>query len=80
MGTHMAPYFASLFMGKLELDFRDSCDKIPLIWLRFIDDIFMIWDHSEQDLQDFISKISNFHDTIKFTFNDLIILRKKLLS
>ena len=29
----------------------------------------MIWDHSEQDLQDFISKINKFHDTIKFTFN-----------
>ena len=29
----------------------------------------MIWDHSEQVLQDFISKINSFHDTIKFTFN-----------
>ena len=69
MGTRMAPCFASLFMGKLEMDFLDSCDKTPLIWLRFLDDIFMIWDHSEQDLQDFISKINKFHDTIKFTFN-----------
>ena len=69
MGTRMAPCFASLFMGKHDMDFPDSCDKTSLIWLRFLDDIFMIWDHSEQDLQDFISKINNFHDTIKFTFN-----------
>lgn len=69
MGTKMAPSYASLFMGKLEMDFLGSCDKSPLIWFRFLDDIFMIWDHSEQDLQDFISKINNFHKTIKFTYN-----------
>ena len=43
MGTRMAPSFASLFMGKLEMDFLDSCDKTPLIWLRFLDDILMVW-------------------------------------
>ena len=69
MGTRMAPSFASLFMGKLEMDFLDSCDKTPLIWLRFLDDIFMVWNHSEQELHEFISKINKFHDTIKFTFN-----------
>ena len=55
MGTRMAPCFASLFMGKLEMDFLGSCDKTPLIWLRFLDDIFMVWNHSEQDLHEFIS-------------------------
>ena len=65
----MAPSHASLFMDKLEMDFHGSCDKTPLIWLRFLDDIFMIWNHSEQDFHDFISKINNYHDTIKFTFN-----------
>ena len=29
----------------------------------------MIWNHSEQDLHDFISKINNCHDSMKFTFN-----------
>ena len=69
MGTRMAPSFASLFMGKLEMDFLDSCEKTHLIWLRFLDDIFMVWNHSEQELHEFISKINKFHDTIKFTFN-----------
>ena len=68
MCTKMAPSHASLFMDKLEIDFLGSCDKTPLIWLRFLDDIFMIWNHSEKDLHDFISKINNCHDTIKFTF------------
>ena len=69
LGTRMAPSCASLFMGKLEMDFLGSCNKTPLIWLRFLDDIFMVWNHSEQELHEFISKINKFHDTIKFTFN-----------
>ena len=69
MGTRMAPSFTSLFMGKLEMDFLDSCDKTPLIWLRFLDDIFMVWNHKEQEFHEFISEINKFHDTIKFTFN-----------
>ena len=40
MGTRMAPSFAYLFIGKLEMDFLDSCDKTPLIWLRLLADIF----------------------------------------
>ena len=65
----MAPRFASLFMGKLEMDFLSSRVKKPLIWLRFLDDIFMVWNHSEEDLHELISKINRFHDTMKFTLN-----------
>ena len=39
----------------------------PLIWLRFIDDIFMIWTHGEDNLNQFISYLNEFHPTIKFT-------------
>ena len=69
MGTKMAPCFASLFWGKLDMDIFGYCDKTPLIWLRYIDDIFMIRNYSEQDLHAFISRINRFHDTIKFTSN-----------
>ena len=58
--------------GKLEMDFLGSCDKTPFnIWLRFLDTIFMICNHRERYLHDFISKINNVHDTIKFTFSYL---------
>ena len=52
MGTMMAPCFASLFMAELEMDFLGSCDLAPLIWLRFLDDMFMVWNHSEQELRE----------------------------
>ena len=69
MDNQTVPSYTSLFMGKLEMDFLGSCDKTPLIWLWFLDDIFMIWNHSVQDFRDFISKFNNCHGTIKFTFN-----------
>ena len=71
MGTRTAPSYSSLFMGKFEKDFIDSYDVQPLLWLRFLDDIFMIRDDSEETLLRFLDKLNNhnFHETIKFTYN-----------
>ena len=65
----MAPSYSSLSMGKFEKDFLDSYDVQPLLWLRFLDDLFMIWDDSEENLLRFLDKLNNFHETIKFTYN-----------
>ena len=68
MGSPMAPSYASLFMGKLEKDFLESRDLVPSVWLRFLDDIFMVWDHSLESLHSFIDALNSFHPTIKFTY------------
>ena len=39
----------------------------PHRWLRFNDDIFMIWTAGEPALQEFISHLNSCHHTIKFT-------------
>jgi len=44
MGTKMAPSYAYLFKGKFENEFLSNCSKTPLMWLRFIDDIFFYLD------------------------------------
>ena len=49
----MAPAYASLFMGKFEKDFLESSDVQPFLWFRFLGDIFMIWDDSEENLLKF---------------------------
>ena len=69
MGSPMAPAYASLFMGKLEQDFLKSRSLAPSIWLRFLDDIFMVWDHSIESLHSFIDALNSFHPSIKFTYN-----------
>ena len=68
MGTKMAQSFANLFMGTLEIDFLKAwgSDKQPLLWLRFIDDIFFLWQHGKIALKEFMTFINNFHKIIKF--------------
>ena len=38
-----------------------------LVWKRYIDDIFSLWDISREELQQFIEQANNHHPTIKFT-------------
>ena len=56
----MAPAYAPLFMGKFEKDFLDSSDVQPFLWFPFLDDIFMIWDDSEENLLKFLDKLKSF--------------------
>ena len=69
MGTKMAPSYASLFMGKFEEDKLSDYHHQLLIWLRFLDDIFLIWQYSEKELLDFIKYLNGAHPSIKFTMN-----------
>ena len=67
MGTKLAPSFANLFMGYFEDKFVYSYSLQPLLWKRFIDDIFFIWTYGENELLDFVKYLNNCHTTIKFT-------------
>ena len=37
-----------------------------MIWQRFIDDVFIIWTHGKEKLEDFLDYINKAHETIKF--------------
>ena len=79
MGTPMAPNYANLFMDKFERNllesFKKKTGKEPLVWWRYIDDIFVIWNGDEKSLAEFIRFAQNFSEsqkmgsTIKFTVN-----------
>ncbi|XP_044165755.1 uncharacterized protein LOC122949770 [Acropora millepora] len=69
IGTRMAPSYANLFMHDLESKLLAWVPVKPFIWLRYIDDIFMVWTEGEEKLLEFLKNINNFHDTIKFTFD-----------
>ena len=43
MGTKMPPSFANLFLGLSEANALAKTPFKPHIWLRYIDNIFMIW-------------------------------------
>ncbi len=68
MGTKAAPSTANLVMGHLKITNVYKYPKQPLLWLRFIDDIFMIWTHGPNELKKFIDHLNQAHPTLKFTF------------
>ena len=42
IGTKFAPAYACIFMDKIENDFHKTQQNTPLVWYRFIDDVFFI--------------------------------------
>ncbi len=68
MGTKMAPAYANLFMAELEEKLLNSYPTKPLIWKRYIDDVFCVWPGPPEDLKRFIDFLNEAHPTIKFTY------------
>ena len=68
MGTRMAPAYAGIFMTDLEETFLKSQPLKPQVYKRYIDDILIIWTHSESDLLKFLEALNNVHPTINFTW------------
>ena len=67
MGTAAAPNYASIFMDRFESKSLENWSLKPLLWLWFIDDIFVIWTQGEDKLQEFTIYLNTIHQTIKFT-------------
>ena len=83
MGTKLAPSYANLFMGNFEQKALAAATHSSLIWWRYIDDIFLLWTHGEEKLNDFITYLNNLHPTIKFTssfsYNEIPFLDVKVM-
>ena len=52
-------------MADLEEHLFGIFEKTPMIWWRYIDNIFFIWEHGQESLRDFIDQLNLFHPTIK---------------
>ena len=65
MGKKFAPNYANLFMANWEAEALKTCEKQPLVYLRFLDDIFVIWTHSEADFWTFFETLNSHHPSIK---------------
>ena len=62
--TRMAPSYANLFLAKFETDALTHAPHQPHTRWRFIDDVFMTWTHTEDELRTFITYLNNIHPTI----------------
>ncbi|XP_041424947.1 uncharacterized protein LOC121395456 isoform X1 [Xenopus laevis] len=74
MGTSCAPSYANLFLGHWEETvvnsqmFKNYHNKI-LRWIRYIDDILILWSGTEQEALEFIDKLNINKLNIKLTVN-----------
>ena len=68
MGTRMGPSYACLYMGLLEERFHAFYNgPKPLLYKRYIDDVFGVTCMKEMDLMAYINAFNDFNDAIKFT-------------
>ena len=59
MGTVCAPSYANLFMAPVYLK------DMSLLYLRYIDDIFIIWKGTKEQLITFINELNEKYKTIR---------------
>ncbi|XP_041469960.1 uncharacterized protein LOC121419573 [Lytechinus variegatus] len=64
MSSPLSPIIANIFMEHFEHQALKTADKLPSLWLRYVDDTFVIWPHSTPDLHQFLN---HQQPSIKFT-------------
>ena len=67
VGTKFAPPYACIFMDQVESEFLKTQTHQPLVWFRYKDDIFFIWTHGQDKLEQFLVYLNKFHPSIKLT-------------
>ena len=58
---------AGLFMEDFEQTALVTVDREPKLWLRYVDDTFIIWPHGRTQLVAFLNHLNNLCEKIQFT-------------
>ena len=69
MGKKFAPHYADITMAYWEVNNLPKCKNQPSIYLRYLDDIFMIWEHPKETFDDFFEILNTAHPNIKLKSN-----------
>jgi hypothetical protein len=67
LGSSLSPIVSNIFTEHFERSALDSAQHKPSLWLWYLDDIFLIWPHGPEQLQDFLSHLNNLRLSIQFT-------------
>ena len=68
IGTKFVPLYACIFMDEVETSFLETQEMKPLVWLRYLDDVFFIWTYGQEKLDSFLEKLNRCNSSIKFTY------------
>jgi hypothetical protein len=67
IGTKLAVGFANNYVAFFERLYVYTFHNQPMVWLRFIDDVFLIWTHGLEALLQFIEYLNTRVPSIRFT-------------
>ena len=67
MGTRMAPSYANIYMTYIETKMLNDYPLKPKLWVRFIDDIFSIWQHGLAELVKFHQYMNSYRESLTYT-------------
>ena len=68
MGSKCSPSYACIYMGAIEQQLQQMGNNKIVLWKRYIDDIFVIYNGSHTEFEQYVADINLLHNTIKFTF------------
>lgn len=66
MGGNLSPVLANLYMEYFESVLLPQIKPVDMIWHRYVDDIFSIWDDSWGSFDTFFQKLNSLVPSIKF--------------
>ena len=66
IGAKFAPPYAVVYMGEFEENGMENFNLKPWVWWRYIDDVFMIWEHGEETLKEFFTHLNSISPSIQF--------------
>ena len=69
MGKRFAPEYANIFMAKWEEEVLVKCEKKPLHFLRYLDDIWDIWEGTEEEFEHFMLVLNAHDPSINWNLN-----------
>jgi predicted GIY-YIG superfamily endonuclease len=86
MGNSLSPIVSNIYMEHFEQLALNSAQDKPSLWLRYVDDTFVIWPHGTERIQNFLTHLNSLRPTIQFTmemesggaipFLDVLVIRK----
>lgn len=64
MGKRFAPSYANIYMAQWEETLFPRCPKLPLSYLRFLDDMWKVLQRGLQEFQIFLQALNSHHASI----------------
>ena len=66
-GAAFSPTVANIYMSVTIRKFLQTQPKHPLLLVRYIDDIFVIWSHTKEELSTFLNNMNSFNPALEYT-------------